>query len=307
MRHSVDGRRHRAKPRNLRRNVPSGLVREAFRANAALKDRNFDVVAIGSCRNNTNVRAVSDVDLAVVLRSAIWYELPTDGSLTREMLEITDAKYTLAEFRNDVSRALRERFGARDFDPGKITLTVDESSARLGADVTPYLVYRRYTGRRLTDGSWESHAGIETRPADAPTRRIIQWPEQHYVSGVAKNDATGRRYKRVVRILKSLRNHVAEQGAPQAKGLATTTKSCLIEHAVFNVPNDQFNQTDGSYYNDVRGVISFLWNAAREPTRAGAFLEVSKMQRLLRDGEPWSAKSLEDFALVAWQHVGFPK
>ncbi|HEX3595514.1 MAG TPA: hypothetical protein VGL81_22480 [Polyangiaceae bacterium] len=64
------------------------------------------------------------------------------------------------------------------------------------------------------------------------------------------------------------------------------------------------NRAEGTYYEDVRAIIAFLWAAARDG-RAGAFTEVSRMQTLFRAGEPWSPKTLEDFALAAWQYVGF--
>lgn len=83
------------------------------------------------------------------------------------------------------------------------------------------------------------------------------------------------------------------------------TRSCFIEHAVFNVPNDKFNLADGAYYDDVRASVAHLWNAARDAGRSAALVQVDGMLKLFRPGEAWSPKSLEDFALAAWQHVGF--
>jgi len=281
------------------------MVREALRDADAMRGRDFDIIAIGSYRNNTNVRAGRDVDLAAVLSSAQWSEFPADGSVTRETLRLTDASYALPEFRNDIGRALRERFGGNDVGRGRISLTVDEGSARLSADVTPYLIHRRYTGRLFSDGQWENHVGVETRPAGEPTRRIIQWPEQHYVAGVAKNQATNRRYKRIVRILKCLRDQIAADGTVAAQSIAMRTKSCFIEHSVFNVPNGDFDQSEGTYYNDARAAVAYLWRAARDPAQTAALVEVSMMQPLFRADEQWTAKLLEDFMFVAWQHVGF--
>lgn len=208
------------------------MVREALRQDARLKERNFDIVAVGSYRNNTNVRSASDADLAAVLRSAQWSELPEDGSLTREMLGFQSARYGLTDFRKDVGRALRDKFGASDVAPGKITLSLDETGGRLSADVTPYLLHRRYTGRKLSNGQWEYHEGIETRPEGEPGRSIVQWPEQHHASGVLKNKRTGRRYKRVVRILRL-------RGAHQTKPrMAYVLRRCDPSSAA-NGPRDR--------------------------------------------------------------------
>ena len=273
------------------------MVRKGLREHAGLKARQFDVVAVGSYRNKTNFRSASDDDLAVVLRSAFYVDLPSDGSITRESLGLGDATYGLREFRRDALLALREAFGSSDVAPGKITLMVDERSARLGADVTPYLLHRRY--RRTTGGSAGHFDGIETRPSNDPRRRIIQWPEQHYESGVSKNKDTNRRYKRIVRILKCLRNELAT-----GKSLGGDAPSCFLEHAVFNAPNTRFNQVEGSYYEDVRAVLTFLWTAARTGS-ARDFIEVSRMQRLFRPDEAWTPALLEDFTREAWLLVGF--
>jgi len=276
------------------------MIRDTLRRSNALRGRDFDIVALGSYRNNTNVRSSSDVDLAAVLRSAQWSVLPSDGSLTRDALGLKDVDYGLVEFRRDLYAALRESLGAQDVAPGKIAVTVDESSARLAADLTPYLVHRRYTGQRITTGAWESHEGIETRPSDSPNRRIIQWPEQHYQRGAVKNEATNRRYKRVVRILKCLRNELSETGSADARA----TKSCFLEHAVYNVPHERFNRSEGTYYDDVKGVVTHLWQVARDQ-RAARLTEGSEMQLLFRSDESWTPGLLETIMLAMWQHVGF--
>jgi len=273
------------------------MVRDALRSHPALKDRDFELVAVGSYRNNTNVRSSSDVDLAAVLRSAIYNDFPDDGSITRESARLGIATYELPQFRADISRALREHFGSSDIAPGKVTLTVDEGKARLGADVTPYLGHRRY--RRAPGGAIQTSDGIETRPSNEPNRRIIQWPELHYAAGVAKNDATNHRYKRIVRILKCLRNELVD-----SRKSGGDAPSCFLEHAVFNAPNTTFNKQEGTYYEDVKAVLGFLWNAARDGS-ATKFVEVSGMQWLFRKGEKWTPMLLEGYALAAWQHVGF--
>ncbi len=273
------------------------MLRESLREHVALKNRDFDIVAVGSYRNNTNVKSASDIDLAAVLRSAVYLGLPNDGSITRDSLGFGVATYELPQFRADVSQALRERFGASEISPGKLTFSINEGSARLGADVTPYLVHRRY--RLGADGAIQTYDGIETMPSNEPSRRIIQWPEQHYAAGVDKNDATSHRYKRIVRILKCLRTELGDR-----RRVGGDVPSCFLEHAVFNAPSTDFNKREGAYYDDVKSVLTFLWNAARDG-RAKKFVEVSGMEWLFRPGETWTPTLLEGFALAAWQYVGF--
>src|SRR4051812_23493270 len=71
-------------------------IQQAIRDAPQLAKKGIDVYVTGSYRNNTNTRADSDIDVAVVLRDVIFYELPADGSVTREMLGFHDADYTFA-------------------------------------------------------------------------------------------------------------------------------------------------------------------------------------------------------------------
>ena len=64
--------------------------------------------------------------------------------------------------------------------------------------------------------------------------RIINWPEQTYNNGVERNTATGRKYKRVIRILKRLRDRMQDDGIAIAK----KTPSFLIECLVWNADVD---------------------------------------------------------------------
>ena len=188
---------------------------------------------------------------------------------------------------------------------GRIGVTVDENGGRLSADVTAYLIHRRYTGSKNGD-IWNADEGIETRPIGDPNRRLIQWPEQHETAGVVKNDATKRRYKRVVRILKRMRDEFRNSGADaQRAAAADPLRSVFLEHAVFNAPNHCFNLSDGTYYEDVKAVVKHLWNAAREPQQAARMMAVNGMHPLFQASESWSAATLEAFMLAAWQHVGF--
>ncbi len=280
------------------------MVREALSADAQIGRQRFQVIVVGSYRNNTNLRSASDIDLAAVLTSAQYSEYPPSGVPNREVLGLADAEYGLATFRAEVESALRRKFGGSDVRPGRIAITVDDNSGRLNADVTPYVIHRRYTGARDSSGAWVAHDGIETRPLADPNRRLIQWPEQHYARGVAKNNATNRRYKRIVRILKHARDHIIETGHTDAQAAVSRVPSCLIEHAVFNAPNTCFNLDGGTYYLDTKAVVAHVWRAM-QTANAHAFIEVSGMDQLFRTGEPWTPKVVQDFMLAVWQHVGF--
>jgi hypothetical protein len=281
------------------------MIKDALRSYPPLQQRIFDVYPTGSYRNNTNVRLGSDIDVAVVLRNTFYYDFPPSGSWTKEMLAISDSKHSLDDFRDEVGVALSLKFGAAGMTPGDKTFNVHESSRRLDADVTPFLAYRRYTGQKNADGSWHYLEGTETRPQKNPSQRIINWHQQHYTEGVLRNEVTKRRFKRITRILKRLRNEMRDSPISRFSAAAEPVPSFLIECLVFNAPDSCFNREDGSYYQDVRETLLQLWNGTKEDSQCKGYLEVSRLKSLFGTNQAWSRTAANEFLLRAWEHVGF--
>lgn len=279
------------------------MVREAVRGTGRLADHAFDVYPTGSYRNNTNIRLGSDVDIAIVLKGAFFYQLPS-GRRPEEFGFGQGAAYGLAEFKRDLGLALRDAFGA-DLSEGNKTFDIAGNSYRLPADATPFLVHRAYSGNRLPDGQWQFVEGVETRPKNQPERRLINWHQQHYEWGVAKNTATNRRFKRVTRILKRLRDDMTAQGSPEAQRAAQSAASFLLECVAFNAADSCFNQSEGTYYQDVRSVIAAGWSATKGDDTAASLVEVSRRKTLFGGEQAWSRAQAHEFLLRAWRHVGF--
>jgi predicted nucleotidyltransferase/putative intracellular protease/amidase len=282
------------------------MINDAVRSSEALKLKTFEVYATGSYRNNTNVRLESDVDVAIVLKDTIYGEYPATGP-TKEMLGIKDAEYQLTHFRDDVGRALVAKLGKDGVTAGDKAFDVHETSRRLDADVAVFLEHRKYTGNKKADGTWEYLSGVEMRPRSDPAKRIVNWHQQHYDEGVKRNLATKRRFKRITRILKRLRQDMIDGGNADAKAAAKSAPSFLIECLVFNAPDSCFNVQEGSYFEDVKATISSLWNTTKDDATAAKLVEVSRQKLLFAPGQPWTRGQAHDFLLGAWQHVGFKK
>lgn len=279
------------------------MINDAVRSTNILQGRNFTVYPTGSYRNNTNVRANSDVDIAIVLSDAFFWTIPEGMSAATFGLG-KSASYGLTHFRSDLHRALVAKYGS-DVKPGNKTFDITGNSGRLPADATPFLLHRRYTGRRTPSGDWEYLQGVETQPADGSGKRIINWHQEHYDRGVAKNTSTNRRYKRVARILKRMRAHMTETGSAEARGAATPVPSFLIECLVYNCPDTCFNLEAGSYYKDVQAVVQHAWNKTKDDAAAASLVEVSHLKPLFGAHQGWTRAHAHDFLLRAWQHVGF--
>lgn len=277
------------------------MIREAIAGHLPLASKRTSVYATGSYRNNTNTRQESDIDIAVVLHDCYFSQYPVGRPPQAEHLgHVGGVRYGLAEFRSDIGDALTKKFGRNGVTPGAKAFDVHANTVRLDADVAVFLEHHRYTGDRNSDGTWRYLEGVEMRGSG--DKRIINWHNEHYSEGVAKNDRTGRRYKRVTRILKRLRDDMQSSGGGAGRA-AANTQSFLLECLAYNASDHCYQREH--LYDDVRAVITEMWQRTRPETEDLVLLEVSGRKWLFGANQPWSKSEAHTFLLAAWQHVGF--
>jgi len=264
-------------------------VRNAICSSAKLKYKNMKIFAQGSYRNNTNVKRDSDVDLGVLCYDTFFFDLP-DG-YTREQFKINTATYSYEEFKNDIENALVSYFGANAVKRGNKAFDIHESSYHVDSDVAPFFEHRRFS----TDGNYLS--GVELKPDNGG--RVINWPEQHYKNGVSKNTATSRRFKSLVRIIKSLCNYMSDQGVDIAKSVPGFLLECLV----WNVSNDNFGNY--TYTDDVRACLAFLFNNTISDDKCSEWGEVSELKYLFKGPQRWTREQAHNFISSAWDFLGF--
>ena len=267
------------------------MVRNAIKASSALNARDVKVFAQGSYRNRTNIRRESDVDIGVVCYDTFFFENPPDT--TRETLGIQAASYDYDQFKNDVGQALVDYFGSGAVTRGDKAFDIKETSHHVEADVAPFFEHRRY------DQSGNYISGVELRPTSGQPLKIINWPEQHYQNGNAKNDRTGRRYRAMVRILKSLRCEMEDDGIAAAKPITRFLCECLI----WNVPDSYFGNS--TYGEDLKSALGHLYVSTSKEDSCKEWGEVSELKYLFRPQQKWTRQQANDFILAAWQYVGF--
>lgn len=269
-------------------------IRKAINVSQKLSSKTIEVFAQGSYANRTNVRQDSDVDICVLYKDAFFSNYSMSQGLNGPLLGFTDAIYPYTEFKNDVEAALKAYFGAGSVTRGKKAFDVHANTYRVDADVVPCFEHRRYMG--TLQSHWYN-SGTQLFPDNGG--EIINWPRQNYTNGVSKNDATGRRFKAVVRILKCLRNEMVDNGHKAAEPIP----SYLIECLVWNVPNEGFGHNN--YRDDVRYAITHLWNQTRADETCSECREINELKYLLRGGQPWSRDQVNSFLLAAWNYIGF--
>ncbi|MFZ2031911.1 MAG: nucleotidyltransferase [Vitreimonas sp.] len=268
-----------------------GAVRNAIKASAKLQSKSVSVILQGSYNNNTNTKGESDVDIGVVCSDTFFYDIP-DGT-TAQTFSISPATYSFDQFKADLGEALTGYFGSGAVKRGNKAFDVKETSYHVEADVAPFFTHRRYNNK---GGVIE---GVEMRPDDNPAKKIINWPDQHYENGVAKNKDTGTRFKSLVRVLKSLRNEMCENKVSAAEPVIGFLNECMV----WNTPNHLFGSD--RYYDDVNAVLTHLYNATKTDDLCREWGEVSELKYLFRASQKWTRQQANDFVLAAWRYVGF--
>lgn len=277
---------------NDKRDRTEERIRNAVRASEEIPN-DVRVYAKGSYANNTNVRRNADVDVAVEWRNTFKVDTWGDtAGMTAEQLDYTPADEPVlpAVFRAQVERAMTAAFGSQvDPAPDK-HIGVTAGSGTLDADVVPCFSLHRYDaprrhveGHRLypKSGGW-----------------VDNFPQQNYDNSVSKNDATGRRYKEIVRCMKRLIIELHDEGQ-----IPRAYPGYLVESLVFNVPNGHFGHT--ARYDDMRNVIAFLWNGLRDSEAYVSWTEPSRLIMLFRGHSsriPGNAWNIMD---KAWDWMGF--
>ncbi len=264
-------------------------VQKAIEASKALRDHNVKALPQGSYHNRTNVRMDSDVDIRVVTTDSIFFDLP-DGKTAADFGINTPATYSFPEFKSDVAAALESHFGKNAVVPGRKAFDIHENTYRIDADAVPCFEYRRYR----EDGSYLKGASFIPDQGG----RIINWPDQNYEHGVAKNDETGRRFKGVVRILKRLRNEMEEKNIAAAKPIS----SFLIECLVWNAPNEGFGHD--TLNADIRWALAHLFNNTMKEESCKEWGEINELKYLFRSSQRWNRGQAHSFVSAAWDYIG---
>jgi hypothetical protein len=128
---------------------------------------------------------------------------------------------------------------------------------------------------------------------------VINWPQQTYDNGVKKNNDANRRYKRVIRILKRLRNQMQEDKIPEASNIP----SFLIECLAWSAPITAFQHD--TYSQDLRQVIIDVWNPTQKDETCAKWVEINGLKWLFRPMQPWSRSQANEFLRAAWNYIGF--
>lgn len=267
------------------------MVREVVRADPNIAPHNVEVIPQGSYLNNTNVRLHSDMDLCVRYGYRFMYYIPPEVSLTAADLEIIPlaagtAEATARWLKATLYEGLKFKFGAHNVERGNKALKVHGvEGSRVDGDVIPALGYWLATKSGLLGIPYvEKGTAIYTDDG----RWIYNFPEQHHERGKAKNERTGRRYKRAVRVLKRLAGEL---------GLLNPPPSFLIESLTYNCPDALFAADD--WHETISRILTWMEIAIEQPSGAAQLVEANGIKPLFAQDQPWTLGQANAFARSA--------
>jgi hypothetical protein len=250
----------------------------------------------GSYANNTNVRQNADVDIAVEWTNTI--KIDTWGKtvgMTADQLGYQPVTETMtpAEYRRRVEQALMAVFDSRTIDAtGDKHVHVAAGPNTLDADVVPCFALDRYDEPHLC------HRGHRIYPKSGAAY-VDNFPQQNYDNGVAKNNATGRRYKEIVRCTKRIiaelhKEHVIQHEYP----------GYLTESLVYNAPNACFGHP--RRYDDLQAVFALLWKGLKDEKIYNSWTEPNQLVMLFRGWPNRIPANAHNVIEKAWLWIGVP-
>lgn len=214
-------------------------------------DKKITLLVQGSYANRTNIPTESDVDVAVILESTFITKYR--AGVTNSDYGFTDGTFSVSELKDEVEKALNRHFGYQGVERHDKCIKVIGNTYRVDADVVPAYRYRDYSDDYINDSN-NYVGGIEIRPDSGG--KIINYPEQHIKLGIEKNKATKYNFKKCVRIIKSMREDMEENGYT----VSSKISSFGLESLLWNVDASVYTKYSSILRYTFDEVVSFLKN-----------------------------------------------
>lgn len=266
------------------------MIREAINAHEPFQTLSRKVYAKGSYANNTNVRADSDVDIAVECENVYYSDEHEDGAKPTGTTSYT-GEWTPDRLRSELALALRAKFGDAVDTSGTTAIQVHSSSARVEADVVPCFEYRYY----LSPTNFRE--GAKVFRTDGGT--VVNYSDRQLTNGRTKNNNTNQAFKKTVRILKRLENAMVEAGTH------SEVPSYFVECLVYNCPDWMFSQS--SWTAVVKSVLAHIYQSLDgvEPSDdSERWVEVNEAKYLFSSQQKWARSDGRAFAEAGWVYLG---
>ena len=192
-------------------------------------DNKITLLVQGSYANKTNISSESDVDVAVILEST--FTTKYRSGVSDDDYGFSDGKFSVFDLKEEVQKALNQHFGYQGVERHDKCIKVTGNTYRVDAE-----------------------KGIEIRPDSGGS--IINYPEQHIKSGIAKNRVTNYNFKKCVRIIKNMREEMKNLGYT----ISPKISSFGLESLLWNVDISAYNKYPSILRYTFDEVLKYLVN-----------------------------------------------
>ncbi len=212
----------------------------------------FTVFLQGSYGNGTCVKKDSDVDIAMICESTFIAQYPNGRN--RTSYGFTSSTFNILEFKKDFFNHIKN-LGYNVKNKNKCIFIEGNQTSNKDMDIVPSLRYRNYENDRYCDPNNYIY-GVLIKTND--NREIINYPEQSRINSIKKNKETSYYYKKIVRVLKNIKNDLLDE----YKEYEDYISSYAIECLTYNVPNSYFSSNSGeiSIKQITNNVLYYLQN-----------------------------------------------
>jgi hypothetical protein len=249
---------------------------------------NVDIFLQGSYCNNTNISKASDVDIVARLDN-VWRAYKATlkpDELQKYMASRKDSLYTFSSYNSDIMFCLQKHFGISYIFNDLKCLKLKNHPKYCDADIIPALTYRYY-GSFPDSQNQKYDEGIVF---DTNTgKEIINFPKEHQAALVWKSKKTNGNFKESVRMFKTLRDKLIDQGKLQNE----IVKSYFLENLLYNVSDAKF---DGTYMDRFSSILAELIHNYNNGTIAN-FTCANGIYKLISE-HAWNMEAVKSFLIA---------
>ena len=270
------------------------MIREAVTSYFKLSDCSMSIFAQGSYANNTNVRQNSDVDICIMSTSTVFCNY-VEGKTDKDY-GYTPGTISFYDYKAYIIEALKNKFGAAAITIGNKCVNIKTNSYHVNADVVPAFQYRDFK----IINSINPQKYIEgIKYLSSTGEQVINYPKDHIENGKQKNIDTNHEYKKLVRIMKHIRNEMVDKGIVNGDKIT----SFLIECLIWNLPNDIITNSN-TWAGTVQKSIAYLWNKIND-NQHKEWGEVSERLYLFHSNRKWTAEETKSFLSDMYNFLQF--
>lgn len=270
------------------------MIREAVTSYFKLSNCSMSIFAQGSYANNTNVRQNSDVDICIMSTSTVFCNY-VEGKTDKDY-GYTPGTISFYDYKAYIIEALKNKFGAAAITIGNKCVNIKANSYHVNADVVPAFQYRDFK----IINSINPQKYIEgIKYLSSTGEQVINYPKDHIENGKQKNIDTNHEYKKLVRIMKHIRNEMVDKGIVNGDKIT----SFLIECLIWNLPNDIITNSN-TWAGTVQKSIVYLWNKIND-NQHKEWGEVSERLYLFHSNRKWTAEETKSFLSDMYNFLQF--